>query len=163
MWQAFYLWTTVYDCLGRYSLRNNGSVFRHLPYKQFHKNCSYLLLLEKPLPVVVFSHKRLHPYQLFPADYCSSAGTGTLLKSRQFFNGNCQTPMGNGWIRTNVNGFKNHLFCDRLRTPYGHCRLRSCDIELWAQRFSIKLSVQKVHIFNSGQRYSFTAAYGFRL
>ena len=100
----------MYDCLGRYSLRNNGSVFRHLPYKQFHKNCSYLLLLEKPLPVVVFSHKRLHPYQLFPADYCSSAGTGTLLKSRQFFNGNCQTPMGNGWIRTNVNGFKNHFF-----------------------------------------------------
>ena len=110
-----------------------------------------------------FSISACVPIDFFPANSCSSAGTGTLLKSRQFFNGNCQTPMGNGWIRTNVNGFKNHLFCDRLRTPYGHCRLRSCDIELWAQRFTIKLSVQKVHIFNSGQRYRFTAAYGFRL
>ena len=39
-----------------------------------------------------FSISACVPIDFFPANSCSSAGTGTL-KSRQFFNGNCQTPM----------------------------------------------------------------------
>ena len=39
-----------------------------------------------------FSISARIPINFSPADCCSSAGTGTL-KSRQFFNGNCQTPM----------------------------------------------------------------------